>query len=146
MWVIRESWIWASSNVNSPLVKTQSGQKTGQVHIYTCINTTTTRSHRRSSLDSVVREHCITSFLKLNSCYELRLQSIERFINYCNTSAVFFFIDDSCFSDEVQCIKSERSTVSDGLTVGQRKQPMCSNAVSLFPVIAIIICHHSEEG
>lgn len=74
------------------------------------------------------------------------------FINYYTTSAVFFFIDDSCFSDVVQCIKSKRSTLSDGLTVGlekhtgQRKQPMCSNAVSLFSVIAIIICQHPVVG
>lgn len=74
------------------------------------------------------------------------------FINYYTTSEVFFFIDDSRFSDVVQCIKSKRLTLSDGLTVGlekhmgQRKQPMCSNAVSLFSVIAIIICQHPEVG
>lgn len=97
--------------------------------------------------------------LKLNSCYELRLLSIERlmflhpgFINNYTTSAVFFFIDNSCFSDVVQCIKSKRLTLSDGLTVGlekhtgQRKQLMCSNAVSLFSVIAIIICQHPVVG
>lgn len=97
--------------------------------------------------------------LKINLYYELRLQSIEGlmfqhpgFINYYTTSEVFFFIDDSRFSDVVQCIKSKRSTLSDGLTVGlekhkgQRKQSMCSNAVSLFSVIAIIICQHPEVG
>lgn len=126
-----------------------------------------------SCLDSVSKynvPNCITSHLsnkkketlnnlKLNPCYELRLQSIEGlmflhlgFINYYTTSAVFFFIDDSCFSDVVQCIKSKRLTLSDGLIdglekhTGQRKQPMCSNAVSLFSVIAIIICQHPVVG
>lgn len=133
----------------------------------------TTRSHRRNWWQLLRQRFPRTlhkfSFIKLksetlstpklNSCYELRLQSTEGlmflhpgFINYYNTSAVFFFIDDSCFIDEVQCIKSKRSTLSDGLTVrfekhtGQRKQPMCTNAVSLFPVIAIIICQHPEVG
>lgn len=167
MRVIRESWIRASSNVNSPLVKTQSGQKTGEAHIYTCwvsdlylctcktLQDPTDAAPRTQHNSFIKLKTETLSTLELNSCYELRLQSIERlmflgFINYCNTSAVFFFIDDLCFSDEVQCIKSKRSTVSDGLTVGlekhtgRRKQPMCSNAVSLFPVIAIIICQHPE--
>ncbi len=183
MWVIRESWFWASGNINSPLVKTQSAcvhersvcnrqgrPITTHVGFQICIyahakhykipQTQLLRQRFPRTLHNFsfikLKTETLSTF-KLNSCYELRLQSIEglmflAFINYCNTSAVFFFIDDSCFSDEVQCIKSKRPTVSDGLTVGlgmytgQRKQPMCSNAVSLFPVIAIIICQHPEVG